>query len=661
MASRIKYLILTGSILCSNLIGQTSISPTYEAVANAAAVGGQYQFSGPGVIVFTTPIAFAANTALDANGHNVVFTGNGASSLIRLETNTPLTLKGLMLADGLAIGSHSPAKGGAGGAILNQGGDLTIESCIFSNNVAIGATNLSENFYGPTPVNRPAADGVGGAIWQIGGRLVIQNSRFLTNQALTSASSYGDATGGAIYIKEATECRLIDSEFEHNLVSIRSGQPFGAFFEESLPARGGAIAAEGTTLNISGGEMNVNYASASTGKAWGGAIFHTNGTLTVSNIVASHNGSFAGITGGRHTQYGLPGAGGAIYAGGEAHVFSSSFLTNLAQAGRSFGTFSLPGGAYGGAIYGEREMAVINVTFSGNASEGIWYLSRFAQEGGAVYGSEKTAITNCTLVGHDKSLSTVAGSSPVKVKNSLFAENRFESPTNAIADLGHNLNSKSEPQFAHPNSLNNAKVRLGPLGEYGGQTPVYPLLQRSVAIDAADDSAAPGTDQRGRARPYGAHSDIGAFESSAPFYIWGGVQGYVDPSTEIVMAGVTYSLDENGNFYFGPLPQGTHNAIFSAADAQFRPENFIVSATVDGPIAGPESFQLHTINFDKVALDPTFILSGLPGETWTIEAALNPTDWSIVGPFTIPSTGLAQVPTTNNTPMLFMRGSYTRP
>ena len=121
MAFRIMNLIVTGSFLCLNLIGQTAISPTYEAVANAAVAGGQYQFSGPGVIVFTAPIAFAANTTLDANGHNVVFTGNGASSLIRLETNTPLTLKGLMLADGTATGSHSPAKGGAGGAILNLG------------------------------------------------------------------------------------------------------------------------------------------------------------------------------------------------------------------------------------------------------------------------------------------------------------------------------------------------------------------------------------------------------------------------------------------------------------------------------------------------------------------------------------------------------------
>ena len=127
------------------------------------------------------------------------------------------------------------------------------------------------------------------------------------------------------------------------------------------------------------------------------------------------------------------------------------------------------------------------------------------------------------------------------------------------------------------------------------------------------------------------------------------------------MAGVTYAIDEDGNFNFDPLPQGIHNAVFSATNAQFRPHDFLISATADGPVAGPESFQLHTINFDRVASDPGFVISGLPGEVWTIEAALNPTVWSGVGAFTMPSTGLIQVPTTNNTTLLFMRGGYTGP
>ena len=39
------------------------------------------------------------------------------------------------------------------------------------------------------------------------------------------------------------------------------------------------------------------------------------------------------------------------------------------------------------------------------------------------------------------------------------------------------------------------------------------LLSGSTAIDAGDDAACPATDQRGVARPKGAHCDIGAFEA----------------------------------------------------------------------------------------------------------------------------------------------------
>jgi len=71
---------------------------------------------------------------------------------------------------------------------------------------------------------------------------------------------------------------------------------------------------------------------------------------------------------------------------------------------------------------------------------------------------------------------------------------------------------------------NSASIRLGALGNYGGSTQTIPLLPGSAAIDAGDDATcaaavgspnygAGGKDQRGVARPQGAHCDIGAFES----------------------------------------------------------------------------------------------------------------------------------------------------
>ena len=59
---------------------------------------------------------------------------------------------------------------------------------------------------------------------------------------------------------------------------------------------------------------------------------------------------------------------------------------------------------------------------------------------------------------------------------------------------------------------------LGLLGDYGGFTPVIPILQGSSAIDAGDPAYCPATDQRGVARPIDGNGDglalcdLGAFE-----------------------------------------------------------------------------------------------------------------------------------------------------
>ncbi|MEP6896755.1 MAG: choice-of-anchor Q domain-containing protein, partial [Chloroflexota bacterium] len=54
---------------------------------------------------------------------------------------------------------------------------------------------------------------------------------------------------------------------------------------------------------------------------------------------------------------------------------------------------------------------------------------------------------------------------------------------------------------------------IGPLVDNGGPTLTHALLPGSPAIDAGDDAACSAVDQRGIARPQGAHCDIGSYES----------------------------------------------------------------------------------------------------------------------------------------------------
>ena len=65
------------------------------------------------------------------------------------------------------------------------------------------------------------------------------------------------------------------------------------------------------------------------------------------------------------------------------------------------------------------------------------------------------------------------------------------------------------------NDLVGVDPMLGPLRDNGGPTFTHALLPGSPAIDAADGSAAPSTDQRGVIRPQAEACDIGAFEVQA--------------------------------------------------------------------------------------------------------------------------------------------------
>jgi hypothetical protein len=82
----------------------------------------------------------------------------------------------------------------------------------------------------------------------------------------------------------------------------------------------------------------------------------------------------------------------------------------------------------------------------------------------------------------------------------------------AITDDGFNISSDGSASLFGGASYNYTDPKLAPLGDYGGPTLCMALLASSPAIDSADGSMFPSTDQRGYVRPIGSGPDTGAYE-----------------------------------------------------------------------------------------------------------------------------------------------------
>lgn len=609
--------------------------PLLSSLEAAATGGGTVRFSGDGVIAINSPIEFRTNAVIEANGHRVVLTGNGQSSLLRVRSGVNLTLKGLWMADGKAPQELEAGNAfSRGGAIVNNGGDLTLIDCVFSNNVA--------------HVVEPAAPGergeaAGGAVWQPAGSLFAQNCQFISNR-LTGVPAQGSfpggfsfdwptGRGGAICV-DGGQAQIVDSVFAHN-----SGEVSGV--------KGGGIYFSGSALQIAGTVLTDNIAVG------GGAIYMGAGTLDLTESTLARNTVYGTVS--RMGSY--PAFGAALFNEGTCLVEGSAFLTNQTIGGRGGGSFNLsPGPSAGAGIYNAGIIGVVNCTFSGNSSKSsinsVFFpgIVETKGEASAIASAGYAGITNSTIAWNKDALVAVLGetSTNLVLKNTLLAGGINDTTAGSFVDAGHNMSSDATP-FTEASSRSNVNARLGPIGYYGGNTLVYPLMEGSPAIDGADDLAPPATDQRGRARPFGLRADIGAYESSPPFYIWGRIRGYHDPSTTLSFGTNSAAADTSGFFTVGPLPAGTNEISIAATNALFLPNPLVIDMRADQESDEVTSFQLHTLTYIGVFTTPPagelgmFMLAGLSGEMWKVDRSTDLKTWTNAGVVTLNSSGLAEI------------------
>jgi len=266
-----------------------------------------------GTITLGSPLPTIVNTSpgsltIDGSGQAITVDGASLYQIFNVNFGATLNLKFLTLAHGVVVANEQGV--GEGGAIINNGGTLTVANCTFLDNQATGSAASGSGTGLP---------GRGGAIWDVG-PLTITDSTFSGNQATGGAGASagvggGVGEGGAIF--NDGDMTVSDSTFSDNRVTGGVGD--------------GAVGGNGK----------------------GGAIGYEDGTATVINSTFSTNQAIGGSG-----SSGGDGVGGAIFSVPALTVTNDTFSGNHATS-------------TGGGIDNEGPLSVTNCTFSNNSAVGV--------------------------------------------------------------------------------------------------------------------------------------------------------------------------------------------------------------------------------------------------------------------------------------------------
>jgi hypothetical protein len=488
---------------------------TEAALRAAMAGGGHVTFACDGTINLASTITIAADTTLDAGGHQIIINWSdrflhGPTPVFYVNSNVNFTLVNLTVANGLSDT--------AGAAVLNDGGTVNAIGVAFAGN----ETSSPSGAQGGAIVNR--------------GTLNLQNCSFSGNRAVSVGPTV--AAGGAIYNSGMMNARCC--MFSGNSTS---SAPMVQDYQAGGSTAGGAVYNVGIAV-IQGSTFSNNVASG------GAGLFAYHYPLGAVDAPPGGTGS-----------------GGAIYNEGDLSVRASSFIGNKALggnggAGGSGSGHFFPGGsggaggdASGAAVYGSIQAdftVLVNCTIAQNSAVGggggAGGDGGFSESGGSGGGGGSASeavfgwLTNCTVAwntgqGGSGGHGGAGGSGPPgpppnppgpagpagtngaakgaiagQCVNTIIAYNSPSNCSGTTGDAGHNLSSDPSCAFTNSGSMNNTDPKLGLLSDNGGPTITMALLPGSPAIDAGNTLLAPTCDQRGYPRPAGAAADIGAYE-----------------------------------------------------------------------------------------------------------------------------------------------------
>ncbi len=536
---------LAGKIITLTTAGSDSAGPSAFAISSNITIAG---FTGP-------------------NG--VTLAGLGADSNLRAFYVSPtgsLTLQNLTLQNFRHRGGDGNIGGGAagmGGAVFVHGGSLTVDSSSFVANTAQGGT------------------GQGGQGHHGGGGL----------------GGFNDLVGGGI---DGT-----------------------SRFDGGGPNRGSGGAGQGGTTTFDGGSPDGGFGGGG-GGGWNGFVGGAGGF----GGGGGGGSGFKSFTAGGPGGFGGGGGGGGSLEGTSLTSFDGGSPRPTGAGGYLVGGPAVPGGfgggasgnAYGGggaglggAIFAtDGTVTIVNSTFVDNRSIGGAGANPGQGLGGAVFVRNGTLdVTFATLTGNtaadgggavfavsdaDSGTGFSAGTATVSIRNSILAENTG-------TDLGTTaINGAAAPSVTQSSNLIGGNPLLGPLGRYGGPTPVRPPLAGSPALGTATPLGTVTTDQYAATRP--GTPDIGA------------VQALATPVTSTVPVNLSFTANAAGDLGTTLKPVGEGRSI-------------TLTATAAAPVVG----------------DQTVTVGGLMELYYrSLAVAENGYDTATPGTFTLGSGGVITIP-----------------
>ena len=444
--------LATNSTIIVTSIADSGPGSLRQAVADAAS-GDQITFSSN---LNGQAISLLSSLTIDKD---LIISGPGASLLAIQGTE----VVGLLAIRGGAVVSVSDLtiRDGVRG-VDNQGGSLTIISCVITGNLA-----------------GPPWDGAG--IFSKDGSLTLLNSQVAGNGVVY-------ASGGGIANINST-LTINNSTITNNFAEFGGGAG---------------------VVNFSGNAVILN--SAISGNTGHGHGIRNDGTMTITNSTVSNN------TGGG----GVDNLGGTMIISGSAvssNTATSSDGGGISNSGMLTVTNSTVSGnaaiGSGGGIYTTANLHLNNVTLAHNTADSD---TDGSGEGGGIFSTGSTFFKNSIVAGNaDHSAATkhpdMSCSAPV-----------FSHGYNLISNpAGCSFNLAAGDMVGTPSSPLDAQ--LGPLSDNGGNTFTHALLPESPAIDTGNpvtpgsgEHACVASDQRGIVRPKDGDDDgsprcdIGAFE-----------------------------------------------------------------------------------------------------------------------------------------------------